>query len=202
LLKLARRGKPEPDPRVAEIGVAWAEAMLIRRAEPPSSRPERVLGFLLSLVTADFDAEGVGQRWIAGRVLQANRPIDWELSGKPLMQDEAVRQAVRTWLLDELQFRVGAQPLTIEPDRLSDLADNLADVTVGRFEVNPPSGPPVKQGQLVWVKVHAVMLGELESRANSRPLTIEPDRLDDFAAQLADVVVGRFEVTPRAERER
>lgn len=56
----------------------------------------------------------------------------------------------------------------------------------------------MKQGKATWSAVHAVLLDQLRFRANSQPLTVQPDQLDDLADQLADVVVGRFEIVPRA----
>jgi len=202
LVKLARRGKPELDRQVAQVGVDWAEAMQASRTTRSSRWPGRILTFLLSLVApaaiaGGSAADNLGMQWIARKVLQANRPVDWRNSGKPIEQDQAVRPAVRAWLLDELQFRLCAKPMTIEPDRLSDFADHLADVIVGNFEINPPDGPPVKQGKETWQVVHTAMLGELESRANSGPLTIEPDRLGDLADRLTDVTVAARAWTSR-----
>jgi hypothetical protein len=207
LLKLARRGKPESDRQVAEVGVAWAEAVLAARTTQSSRWPGRILTFLLSMVAPAAIAGGsyadnLGVQWIARKILQANRPVDWRSSGTPMEQDQMVRTAVRARLFDELRFRSCARPMTIDLDRLSDLADNLADVVVGNFAINPPNGESVEQGQETWLVVHTAILGELESRANSGPLTIEPDQLNDWADHLADVILGRFKVSPRPLRRR
>jgi len=45
--------------------------------------------------------------------------------------------AVHAVLLEELQFRSGTGILIAEPDRLTDLVDNLTDAVIGKFEVVP-----------------------------------------------------------------
>lgn len=196
---LARRGRPEPDHRVAEIGVAWAEAVLAPRTKPPGSRLERVPGFLLSLVTGDFGADAFGERWIARKILHANHPAE------PLSRKE-LWQAVHAALLDEIEFRVGPEALTIEPDELGDYTDHLADAIVGRFEVLPPSKSPVNQDRAIWQSVHTALLDELASRAESapltiearsEPLTIEASRIGELVDRLTGVIIGRFELVPR-----
>lgn len=85
LLRLARQGKPEPDPLVAQVGVAWAEAMQASRTTRSTRWPGRILTFPLSLVApaaiAGCYADNLGVRWIARKILQANRPVDWPNSG-------------------------------------------------------------------------------------------------------------------------
>jgi hypothetical protein len=77
LLKLARQGKPHPDRRVAEVGVAWAKAMMAARTTQSNRWPGRVLTFLISLtapaaVGGGSLADNFGPRWIAKKILQAN----------------------------------------------------------------------------------------------------------------------------------
>ena len=55
----------------------------------------------------------------------------------------------------------------------------------------------MSQQKTIWEAVHAALLEELEFRAGGKVLCIEPNRLADIADNLADVVVGKFEVTPR-----
>ena len=55
----------------------------------------------------------------------------------------------------------------------------------------------MSQEKETWKAVHETLLAELEFRAGSKPLSIEPDRLDDFADHLADVIVANFELVPR-----
>lgn len=49
------------------------------------------------------------------------------------MQDDWA--AVHTALLNELTWRAANEDLVVPVDRLSDLADNLADVVVANFEL-------------------------------------------------------------------
>lgn len=112
-------------------------------------------------------------------------------------QSRATWQAVHAALLDELQLLAHSEPLSIRPDRLDDLADQLAGVVVDRFEVSWRDEPSMQPDQPIRQAVHAGLLTELRFRVGAEPLTIEPDWLTEYAASLADVTVGGFEVTPR-----
>jgi hypothetical protein len=80
LLRLARHRKGHPDPRVAGVGVCWAEAALSAGTPQTNRTAGRLFGFLLSLVAPAAINGGAyednfGVRWIARRIIEANASL-------------------------------------------------------------------------------------------------------------------------------